>query len=386
MPRGGKRTTNKVKKCVCENCGTQYEFSDIGREPKYCSNECRYEAALQKRGVKLTCAYCGEDFVSLRKDALYCSQECRGKAMTKETHYRTEHILTCAICGKEFKTIYKNRTCCSQECGWKYQGEKAKKYYECQYCGKTFYSRNGFRMKYCSRECSVNALFGTAEKRAERDALLLESRTITTVCAECGEEFQTTNSTRVYCCAECRETALARQSYEKVLEVYVPRSFTCKECGEEITTEYGNKKSVFCCQGCAKRYEHKLRCSTVEHKIQKAEQTRRRKKQLKEQFVECVNYDLLYERDKGVCQICGLPALYDKHADWDWSGSIDHIIPLSRGGEHSMMNCQLSHRICNSIKLDKTDEFVIDWEELSQRDKHWNERYKRGLFLMAEFI
>lgn len=37
---------------------------------------------------------------------------------------------------------------------------------------------------------------------------------------------------------------------------------------------------------------------------------------------------------------------------WPDSGyrSIDHIIPLSRGGAHSYENCQISHLLCNIKK------------------------------------
>jgi len=394
MPRGGQRTANKAKTGICENCGAQFVVSDIGREPKYCSSECKYESALRKRGVKLTCNYCGENFISLRKDALYCSRECSGKArgiaMTKETHYRTEHTLTCAICGKEFKTIYKNRICCSQECGWKYQGENAKKYYKCQYCGKTFYSRNGFRMKYCSRECSTNALFGTAEERAERDAereaFLLELRTITTTCAECGEEFQTTNSNRIYCSKECGEIANRRQHRELWAEQYEPVTFSCKGCGTTVTTTCGDTRREFCCQSCATTYARRKEHATARHKESVRELHRRRDELIRKSFVEEVDYDTLYERDNGCCQICGLPVLYDKLASVDWSGSIDHIVPLSRGGEHSMNNCQLAHRICNSLKLDSIDFTGVDWEVLSLKDNYWKTKYDKGMQLLYQSL
>jgi len=32
--------------------------------------------------------------------------------------------------------------------------------------------------------------------------------------------------------------------------------------------------------------------------------------------------------------------------------SIDHVVPLSRGGLHEWGNVKLAHRICNSIKKD----------------------------------
>lgn len=36
-------------------------------------------------------------------------------------------------------------------------------------------------------------------------------------------------------------------------------------------------------------------------------------------------------------------------------------------------NCQLAHRLCNSLKLDVTEDFRIDWEEkLKEEPGRWN--------------
>ena len=39
------------------------------------------------------------------------------------------------------------------------------------------------------------------------------------------------------------------------------------------------------------------------------------------------------------------------------SAEVDELIPVSRGGDpYSFTNCRLTHRICNRMKSDKTDE------------------------------
>lgn len=54
---------------------------------------------------------------------------------------------------------------------------------------------------------------------------------------------------------------------------------------------------------------------------------------------------LLYQRDRGICQICGQPvSLQNMHAD--------HIIPKSRGGLFRWTNLQLTHQNCNMSKSD----------------------------------
>lgn len=66
-------------------------------------------------------------------------------------------------------------------------------------------------------------------------------------------------------------------------------------------------------------------------------------------LVENVDPIFIYERDKGICQLCGNVVSREEM-------TIDHGIPLSRGGEHSEKNIQLAHRSCNSSKGTKTME------------------------------
>lgn len=60
-------------------------------------------------------------------------------------------------------------------------------------------------------------------------------------------------------------------------------------------------------------------------------------------FIEDVRPAVVYERCGGKCGICGSPV--DRQ-----SFEVDHIIPLSRGGEHSYANTQAAHRRCNRKK------------------------------------
>jgi 5-methylcytosine-specific restriction endonuclease McrA len=59
-------------------------------------------------------------------------------------------------------------------------------------------------------------------------------------------------------------------------------------------------------------------------------------------FVEHVDRQVVFKRDRGICQICNSPVdPNDYH--------IDHIIPLDPG-EHSYANIQLAHPSCNKSK------------------------------------
>ena len=61
----------------------------------------------------------------------------------------------------------------------------------------------------------------------------------------------------------------------------------------------------------------------------------------------------VYERDHGICGICGKPVGKDDY-------TIDHIIPLSSGGTNEISNYRVAHRECNLLKASFSDEKLVD--------------------------
>ncbi len=56
---------------------------------------------------------------------------------------------------------------------------------------------------------------------------------------------------------------------------------------------------------------------------------------------------------KPPCWICGNLINYDlPHTD-PQSYVVDHIVPLTKGGPHTLENCAAAHRDCNRTKSDK---------------------------------
>lgn len=62
----------------------------------------------------------------------------------------------------------------------------------------------------------------------------------------------------------------------------------------------------------------------------------------------------LLEKDGYVCGICNLPILKDvkNHSD---KPSIDHIIPIKRGGQHTWENVRAVHCGCNNSRKNQDD-------------------------------
>jgi 5-methylcytosine-specific restriction endonuclease McrA len=67
-------------------------------------------------------------------------------------------------------------------------------------------------------------------------------------------------------------------------------------------------------------------------------------------WVEDVPRLEVFERDGWICQLCTEPVDRDLVIPDLLAASLDHVIPLARGGEHSRANAQLAHFLCNSTK------------------------------------
>lgn len=64
-------------------------------------------------------------------------------------------------------------------------------------------------------------------------------------------------------------------------------------------------------------------------------------------FYNSKQKQLIWEKDKGICQLCGLRA---RKKNWE----ADHDCPYSLGGDTSIGNGQVSHPWCNREKNNRS--------------------------------
>lgn len=72
-----------------------------------------------------------------------------------------------------------------------------------------------------------------------------------------------------------------------------------------------------------------------------------------------------------ICAICGKPVDFKLKFPHPMSATVDHIIPVSKGGHPSDIdNLQLAHLKCNRAKSDKTIKikYVADDSQIGNRD------------------
>ena len=76
------------------------------------------------------------------------------------------------------------------------------------------------------------------------------------------------------------------------------------------------------------------------------------------EYDESITLKAVRKRDKDICQICGLfvddTDIKNGHIRRMYP-TVDHIIPLSKGGSHTWDNVRLAHMACNAGKCDGND-------------------------------
>ena len=139
-----------------------------------------------------------------------------------------------------------------------------------------------------------------------------------------------------------------------------------KYCSERCSTRYyrGNDLTIKC-MICSKEYEPTNK--GIDNKVCSTECNNKRTKMfnINHSAKQRLSSDLLFEhldfteylnRSFNECGICG--GVIDMSLDWPdlESFTIDHIKPLSKGGEHNHQNIQPAHLKCNVRKHAKYEE------------------------------
>ncbi|WP_409347890.1 HNH endonuclease [Nocardia fluminea] len=73
----------------------------------------------------------------------------------------------------------------------------------------------------------------------------------------------------------------------------------------------------------------------------------RRRARLAKAVTESFRPIEIFERDSWECGICARPVERSRCAPDPLSASVDHIVPVSLGGDHTRANVRLAHLRCN---------------------------------------
>lgn len=221
------------------------------------------------------------------------------------------------------------------------------------------------------------------------------------VCDECGLDFiyiKTSGPARRFCTKRCckvfsQKAADSRKSERRRIAREARPNQSCVNCDKELTFRQARFCSRRCdeihrgqrlafemsevqcalaeCDNYFRPYSSKQKCCSEVHgkkhynRVQRAAGTvkrlprrdidrdrehRRRANKAKASTGAPVRLAEIAARDKWKCSLCGKRVLKSKKAPHPSSPSLDHVIPLSKGGAHDPANVALAHLGCNVTK------------------------------------
>lgn len=195
----------------------------------------------------------------------------------------------------------------------------------CEYCDNNLTQLQKDRgQKYCCQKCRGKA------KRTIKGTIRN--------CVVCGLPFEPSAKAYRSCSQSCANKKARNIQIKNIKRN--PKLMDCESCGMPFEyAEYAGSFKRKYCDVCGPRLER--------------DRLRRRRKITRNKAIEKIVDVHIYARDNWVCQICGEHV--NEHIEWPdpMSSSLDHIIPISKGGEHIKVNVQLAHLGCNSRKWNR---------------------------------
>lgn len=182
----------------------------------------------------------------------------------------------------------------------------------------------------------------SCNKRAKNAGGGYCSQCIGVACRSCGIRFHPRGN-QTFCSRLC-------QYQDK--SGFIPGPSECIEC----STEFHQRSSVykFCSARCRRRAD-KRRNTWVRNNWDDKAKARAKERRARQDGklgarVERFSPAEIYERDRWTCGICKRPVDHRTEYPDPLSPSIDHVVPLSLGGDHTRENVQCAHLVCNLSK------------------------------------
>ena len=288
----------------CATCGAPFLVSGTGRRALTCSPPCkaaRRRVNDRKPPITRNCETCGTAFPVSGKGSnkrQHCSEPCRIRAR------RRRHLGS------------RRRPAVAQHCGK---------------CGTAFtVSGWGLNRRYCSEPCRDSAARAKSRRR------YTPKPPVTRSCETCGTAFTVAGngSTRLVCSRPCLRAQ--NRGYS--------RSWRRRNIDE---VRRRNREAV-----SAKYY------ADPEYRLLRAQGSDLRKRVTS---FEVVSPAAMWQEQNGRCYLCGgqmnpLPIYLSSRRYDPLVATIEHRIPISRGGTHDRENVSLAHAQCNLRKNAKTVE------------------------------
>lgn len=249
----------------------------------------------------MICKWCKVAIIPRRKTGrgrppLYCSAVCRlshGKTKVSRVHPPTK-ATSCRLCGTDVPPRLigvpgRNRFYCSDRC------------------------RRAFAQSRAQPR--------TARPKPERH------------CGVCGISM---DQGYKFCSEACRLQATYDRRW--TARHQVDNDAKCSICSIVLPHSRKSRRTTYCSDVCANKAWNRIKNPAKRARYKAA-------------TIELVDPFRVFDRDGWLCHLCGRATLKSKRGTTHpLAPELDHIVPLSKGGEHSYRNTACSCRRCNSAK------------------------------------
>ena len=248
--------------------------------------------------------------------------------------------MKCVTCGADLPPKPKGqrgrqRKYCDRNCNPFIYKPKGAGLSHCQVCGKELANikPTGRPRRNCSRLCR-----GRAHPKRKP--------AITKSCAYCKKSFESPHPQHRFCCNECRTAQQSlenKRKWQRKQENKFPnrqKTSTCGWCGEPRTFKIGESVSNAYHPECRKEAQSaRYRIKTVKRQSK----TKRWR----------ISHQEIVRQYGDKCHICNKPIDLDLPRTHTQGLTVDHLVPLSKGGTDDMSNLRPAHWSCNMRKSDK---------------------------------
>lgn len=186
-------------------------------------------------------------------------------------------------------------------------------------------------------------------------------------CPLCDEPFTRTDGRTRYCetCRVSRRRAgAARRGREQrqtlkhrqsVVARKQQQANPCLVCGGVVAQQPGFGSIARLCSDECRAFHDNVTHKAWRDRNRPKLQDRQHRRRAWRWAVEWESFSPLeiFVRDQWICHVCCQPI--DPSLNWPhrYSASLDHYIPLSKGGSHTRANAKAAHLICNIRKYDR---------------------------------
>lgn len=317
---------------TCGECG-KVVLRVPSQAGKFCCSSCahayRRRALATQNRADITCGACGKTWNAPKSVAdsgrKWCSKACQ---------YSFPGV--CAGCNEPFNGKLGQLTC-GQRCRNAIAAAKrahAKAGRTCAYCHGPIDDRLKSDARYCGRLCKD-------EDRKAQGRIERWSTAAIRPCADCGDPV---GAIRSEFCGPCRtrrrmemRRAGTRRSYQRHRDKRIAEGKAYREANRQYFKDWYKRK--------------RSDPEWMERELARIQVSNRRRRALR-RSARSEPYTTLEiaDRDGWRCQLCGKKVPRKSAARSPRSATVDHIVPISLGGDDVKANVQLAHFSCNVAK------------------------------------